>query len=126
MEHGRHHSSRLDVAIGRAQVAPIDLGAHFLAAHSAGSQALYARAVLDGDAGGLPLAYGARRDADHLGKNSLASEVLCGAVDWAHAISLAALDYECQEGLNHFFLGGLIVEAWTCAIESENCGAGTA
>lgn len=126
VEHGKNHLCRLDVAIGGAQINPIDFGAHFLAAHGAGSQALYARAVLDGDAGGLPLAYGARRDADHLGKNSLASEVLCGAVNWVHAISLDALDSECQEGLNHFFWGGLIVEAWTCAIESENCDAGTA
>lgn len=103
VEHGKNHSGRLDVAIGGAQVGPIDLGAHFFAANGAIGQALDARAVLYRHAGGLPLAHGARRDADHAGENSLASEVLCGAVNWAHARSLDALDYRCQEGLNHFF-----------------------
>ena len=126
VEHGRHHSSRLDAAVGGAQVGPIDLGAHFLAAHGAGGQAFDARAVFDRDAGRFPLAHGARRDAHHGGENSLASKVLRGAVNWVHAISLDALDYRCQGGLNHFFLGGLIFGEWTCAIESENCGAGTA
>lgn len=113
-------------AVGGAQIAPVDLGAHFLTADGAVGQALDSRAMFYGDAGGFPLTDGAWRDAHHLCKKALASKVLCGAVDWVHAKSLDALDSGCQGGLNHFFQGGLIVGAWICAIESENYGAGTA
>lgn len=97
------------VAISGAQVGPVDLWSHFFAADGAIGQALDAWAVLNWHAGGLPLTHGAWRDADHAGEDSLASEVLCGAVDWVHAQSLAALDLRCQAGLNLFFLAGLIV-----------------
>lgn len=85
VEHGKNHLGRLNVAIGRAQVAPIDLGAHFLASHRATCQTLDSRAVLHRDTRGLPLTDGARRNADFVGEDSLASKVLCGSIDRVHA-----------------------------------------
>lgn len=95
-------SSRLLLrrAVGRAQIAPIDIGAKILAADSAAGGALDHRAALGWDASGKPLRDRTRRDADDFGQLALASYDFRSSFDWVHGISLAALNFECQEALN--------------------------
>lgn len=98
-------------AIGGAQIGPVDLGAHGLAAHGAIGGALDGWAMLNRHASSKPLGDRTWGYPHNSGQGALASENFCRSFNWVHAESLAALDFDCQGGLNHFFFVGLTLGA---------------
>ncbi len=84
------------IAIGGAQVGPIDIGAKVFAADGASGHALDGNAAVKRNAAINPLTDGARRHAERFRQRDLASNYFCGAFNGVHNPQYIRAKSACQ------------------------------